>query len=184
MVSLAKKIRVRVFDEAGRTLGDLDADELAEYITKLPNVTEIARKSGSVELPLRFASQIMLLNTLQELPIDSTGVKLNCGYHVIHRELYEQAKAAYFGAQLDPPTAEDAVVHIELYDRTSDDVIEFLDFVGEGGYKEKMLPLRELVDRDGHSCRARFNVKQASATSGAKQTWCSAWIVVIYDYMP
>lgn len=40
-MSTNKKVRVRVMDDQGRSLGDLEPNELAEYITKLRNLEEI-----------------------------------------------------------------------------------------------------------------------------------------------
>jgi len=159
-----------------KMVGDLIFNKL-EGIIKHKRTNEVLAK-----FPVRFAHMTMLHTCPRELAIDSKGVKANRGFHIIHKEFYEQAKAAFFGAYLDPPTATDAVVHIELYDETDGAVIEFLEFAGEGGYKEKMLPLPELIDKDKHYCRVRFNVVAASATSGATQVWDTAWIIVIYDF--
>lgn len=181
---MANKIRVKVMDEQGRSLGDLEADELAQHITKLPRVTEIAKESGYIKLPIKFTDTIPFLLEKKSLAIDRTGSKHKAGWLVLDAENLEQLASVRIGAHLGAPSASDATVEIRLVDFDVGEVVGTITFEGVGGTRKSSIDASAFDGRAGHRFYFEFYVTSASATSGATQDWYSAWLLLIFDYTP
>jgi len=122
---------------------------------------------------------INLLATEVDVPIDSTGIKHNCGLIKVTSEMVKHLKEAYFEAYASTPSATDASVDVELYNATDGEVITALTFAGVGGYKESSDIASTLKTLAGKIVSVRINVKTASATSGATQTFRSAHLRLV-----
>lgn len=120
-----------------------------------------------------FAVPIHLLAKSVSIPIDSTGVKENSGHFTLSSEILKYVKEAYLEAYADTPTATDASVAVELYNVTDGAVVASITFAGAGGSVVSSDIASSIANLVGKVLSARINVKTASATAGATQTFRS-----------
>ena len=130
---------------------------------------------------VKIAIPVHLLAKGVDVPIDSTGVKEDCGHFELPGEAVKHLSSAYLEAAAASPSATDASVDVELYNASDGAVVAKVTFSGEGGFKKSGDIASDLKALGGKVLSGRINVTTASATSGATQTFQSIVLVLIYD---
>jgi len=134
------------------------------------------------KFPVKLGIPVHMFAEQASIPIDSTGVKRATGHFTLDEETLKHLSEAYLQAEATTPDATDAVVKVELYNRTDAVVITSLEYAGEGGLKTGGDIASELKNLTGKQINVRLNVTTASATSGATQTFRSVVLKLIYDF--